>query len=186
MKPLIVYFHGLGSSPRSDKVSALSEAGTVVAPSINIDPDIAEAYLDDYLRLIINTHRKNGGDKVIFVGTSLGGFWAARMGQKWDATQILVNPSMEPEKSLWKYVGSGYTDYNENVKKSLTYEDIEKFSKYSSDGDLYNRHFFIAEHDPVVTPCFIPDYHPYVRRYDSDDHQGNSFFDDVVSHIISL
>jgi hypothetical protein len=188
MKTLVVYFHGLGGSPNSSKVKDLRDAGFLVeAPSIPVDPVKAEATLDDFLDRVITKHYYDGSfTKVVFVGTSLGGFWAARMGEKWDATQVLVNPAMSPEISLKKYLDSGYVDYQTNTSKSMTCEIVESFNKYSSKGSLVNRHFFIAKNDQVVDPYDVPEYHPYKRFYDSADHQGNSFFDDVVEYVKTL
>lgn len=183
---MIIYFHGLGSSPESSKVRVLRDRfENVYAPSIPVNAGEAVDSLVEFCRNAILESVEKGDTKVIFVGTSLGGFWAAMLGDWFDAKQVLINPAMDPVESLDKYVGPGYCDWSEQtvVLRPMTEEIIDSYKRFSTVGALANRHFFIAKNDPVVKPYDVPEYHPNVRYYDSDDHQGGSFFGDVVEYL---
>ncbi len=43
--------------------------------------------------------------KVVLMGTSLGGFWARRLGHELGKPWIALNPAIQPSQSLRRYVG---------------------------------------------------------------------------------
>lgn len=173
----VIYFHGFASSPNGSKVDLLRHAGfTVSAPDIDIDPDIAEPYLIEFIRKVAGTVAD--GEQLVFVGTSLGGFWVARMSELFNGAAVLVNPAMHPEVSLKKFIGP-YTNYSTGEQKILTAEIVEKYANYPSAGSNQNRAYFIAKHDTKIDP---PD-SGKLFVYDSDDHRGMSFFGDVIEYL---
>jgi len=98
----ILYINGFGGGGRSPKLDALEAAfpGQVVAPYIS-------ARADDAFRQICweagRIYEKN--NSIIFVGTSLGGFWSAFFSTYFGEKAVMLNPSLDPGKSLTKYVG---------------------------------------------------------------------------------
>ena len=173
----VIYLHGFASSPNSKKVDMLREAGfDVVAPIIDIDPGIAEPYLIKFIIDICNSQAHD--EKLVIVGTSLGGFWAARMGRPFDITSILINPAMNPEFSLRKAIGDNM-NYKTFESFILTEEIVAKYSNYPvSDDSSRFQTYFIATRDTPVPVNAIN-----VFMYDSDDHQGLSFFPDVIHYL---
>lgn len=130
----VIYFHGYGSNANSDKVKALKDGlgCNVLAFDIDIDPVKAEAYLcqkiDDLL--LTDMHRN---DKFIFVGTSLGGWMASKLGVKYKIPAVIINPSCDPVANLAKYFVARDT--------RLLYSDIV----FSTD-NIY----FFSEYDAVI------------------------------------
>ena len=176
----VIYFHGFASSPNGSKVDMLRQAGfTVSAPDIDIDPDIAEPYLIEFIKQegIKNTDKDR---KCCLVGTSLGGFWAARMGELFEAAAVLINPAMHPEVSLRKFIGP-YTNYSTGEQKILTAEMVAKYANYPSAGSDRYRTYFIAKHDTKLDP--LPTNEGKVFTYESADHRGMSFFGDVIEYL---
>ena len=174
---IVIYFHGFASGPNTKKVSLLKESGfNVVAPRIDIDPRIAEKYLVDF---IMDTILDNENERIILVGTSLGGFWAARMNTYFDIETVLINPALTPEKSLKRFLGA-YTDYDTRETKVLTSETVSKYVDFPvfHDEEAHLRTYFIAEYDTLVR-----DYMLRKKVYKSEDHQGLSFFPDVIEYI---
>ena len=101
----IVYFHGYGSSPNSDKVAALraglKDRAKVYAYPADIDPEIAKAELTREIDSMLAGHRNAATqDSVIFIGTSLGGWWASELGESYGIPAIVINPSCNPTSSL--------------------------------------------------------------------------------------
>lgn len=176
---IVIYFHGFASSPNGSKVDMLREAGfTVFAPEIDIDPDVAEPHLISFIREVIGA--AGVGEPVVFVGTSLGGFWAARMGERFDGEAVLINPVMHPEESLKKYLGP-YANYVTGEQKILTAETVAKYARYPSAGSDRRRTYFIARHDAKLVS--VPTGAARVFTYESGDHRGISFFGDVVEYL---
>jgi predicted esterase YcpF (UPF0227 family) len=104
---MIVYFHGLGSSPNSDKVDRLKAMfpnKRVYAFSANVDPEIACKEVADQIESAMIDHLHEPG-KVYFIGTSLGAWLAAKMGDLFKVKVLLINPCYDPVESLKKYPG---------------------------------------------------------------------------------
>ena len=101
----IVYFHGYGSSSKSDKVERLKVRFPdceVLAFDANIDPVIALGEVGDSImfKLVSDMH---SNDSLVFVGTSLGAWLANEMSNSFGCKAVLVNPCFDPRVSLEKY-----------------------------------------------------------------------------------
>jgi predicted esterase YcpF (UPF0227 family) len=175
----VIYFHGFASSPQGSKVDLLCQVGfSVAAPTIDIDPDIAEPYLIEFIRQEAIKGIESNDRKIILVGTSLGGYWAARMGELFEGAAVLINPAMHPEASLKKFIGP-YTNYATGEQKILTDDIVAKYANYPSAGSNRYRAYFIATRDTVIE---TPD-EGSLFEYDSADHRGMSFFGDVIEYL---
>jgi predicted esterase YcpF (UPF0227 family) len=178
----VVYFHGFGSGPNSEKVLKLRNAGfDVSAPDIPVDPEQAEEHLIQFIKDHVSDAIERGAKIFVFVGTSLGGYWAARMGEQFDAKQVLVNPAMNPEIELQRYVGM-YTDHASGTQKELMPAIVEKFKLFPASGSETHRKYFIASNDKEVTP-YNPPAGCDVVLFNSADHRGSEFFHHVISHL---
>jgi predicted esterase YcpF (UPF0227 family) len=93
--PLIVYFHGWKSNNKSEKIRALSEKYELIAPQIPEDFDEARSSIVKF----IDANRENW-NRMILVGTSLGGYWANRISNRLGMPAILINPSCRPKVTL--------------------------------------------------------------------------------------
>ena len=83
MKKVIVYCHGYASSNKTDKVFRLKKMlpdAEVHAWNIAIDPEISIPYLTGKIDLdILATNPLEENINLIFVGTSLGGWYASKL-----------------------------------------------------------------------------------------------------------
>lgn len=105
MPTTVVYFHGYGSNKNTSKVAELRTAlpgVNVHSFDIDIDPEIAERELEAHIdsMLLDDMHAR---ENVIFVGTSLGAWWASKMSRRYRTRAIAINPSLHPSASLRKY-----------------------------------------------------------------------------------
>ncbi len=123
----IIYFHGFNSSPDSDTCKALqSHFGKehIIAPAYDyINPENAFKYLDDLIKPISYEY------ELYFVGTSLGGFWANYFSEKYRIQCVLINPSLNPEFSLDKYLGLN-ENFHTREKVMLTLQNIEAYKQF--------------------------------------------------------
>jgi hypothetical protein len=91
-QPGIIYFHGYGSSPATDKVTVLKEHfSEVYAFPIDINPAISLPYLEEQIEKIFDD-TVNLDTDLIFVGTSLGAWYAGRLAKKYYSPAVLINP----------------------------------------------------------------------------------------------
>lgn len=105
-KYLIFYFHGYNSSPATDKVARLKSVfPDTYAFDINIDPDISLSHLENNIDLTLMDHEYlNLHDlEIVFIGTSLGAWYASKLADKYNVRSILINPCYDPTNSLKKF-----------------------------------------------------------------------------------
>ena len=131
MKKKIVYFHGYGSTPNSDKVKSLSEYVDVYAPSIPVKYEEAKVYLEQFLNNI-------DFSDVVFVGTSLGGYWATVMAEQFGVPAVIINPSCKPAETL--------SFYNNPI---LTNEELLKYKELNPT-NASNKIVLLAKDDDVI------------------------------------
>ena len=95
----ILYLHGFGSCGESQKSNALKEyfgREAVIAPDLFYAPKDAIAQLEEIIQ------REDIG---LLIGSSLGGFYATFLAEKFALPTILLNPSVEPWITLKPYIG---------------------------------------------------------------------------------
>jgi predicted esterase YcpF (UPF0227 family) len=108
MPPTIVYLHGLNSAPQSVKARALGAAIAALpegsrpeyfVPALSHSPARAmrdvTAWIDERV-----------ARRLVLVGSSLGGFYATYLAQRYAAPAVLINPSVCPYADLERYLGS--------------------------------------------------------------------------------
>lgn len=123
----ILYVHGFGSrfDKKSSKIEALSEIGSVYGIDIDFTNPV-DVWIKDVVKEI--------SDKTIdlIVGTSLGGWTAAKVGSIVGIPFVALNPSIEPHESLKKYPKKGVTFYG----KEYTIDDntINSYHSIAKDG----------------------------------------------------
>ena len=123
-----VYLHGFNSAfdPEANKVKTLSFLGNV----IGITYDTFSSY-DEIFSYITSQVPTDSLNEVTFVGTSLGGFWAAQMGKHYRCPSVIINPCYDPGSMLRKYQGSPTKNYHNSVTSVLTSEVVDTYnSKY--------------------------------------------------------
>lgn len=119
---IYVYLHGFNSAydPSSEKVAELSKVGDVLGVTYNTFGTYEEIIAEISAQVSIS-------EDVIFVGTSLGGFWAAEMGSRYGAPSVIINPCIDPFNMLQKYVGTEQTNYVNGEVKTLTQEAVNTY-----------------------------------------------------------
>ena len=141
MKNVVFYFHGYNSSANTDKVEKLKNAGfDVYAWDIDIDPVKAQNVLINNIFDTMFDYIKVHQDvKFWFVGTSLGAYHAAELGDVFNVETILVNPAYNPSKLLPKIgcdeeIAKLYTDIIFNDNDNVIIAKNDELIDFSVDG----------------------------------------------------
>lgn len=123
---LFIYIHGFNSSPESFKARCFSKFITdnypqdqFVAPTLS---DFPEKAIKD-LSLFIEQSLKSS--KVVLLGSSLGGFYATYLVQKYKLKALLVNPAVIPHELLHEYLGMN-KNYHTGEEYEFTTEHIDQ------------------------------------------------------------
>jgi len=94
----LIYIHGFGSCGKSNKYNVLKKLNyPILAP--NLPPSPKEAV--NVLESIITP------DSVL-IGSSLGGYYAIYLAERYFLKAVLINPSLKPYKTLKNYTGLQY------------------------------------------------------------------------------
>lgn len=121
----VLYIHGFASSGNTSKVAQLRDilGEDILAPSLTHNPGPDMKMLMDLVR---NNHIKT------VVGSSLGGFYAILLGEYFDLRLILINPSLEPHKTLVDKLGTVQI-YGSDSTFEWTEQDLEMLSWAAED-----------------------------------------------------
>ena len=185
----VIYFHGFASTGTGPKVDALKSAfpnDVVLAPDLPSDPV-------DVILTINSIIDKVKNYPLIFVGTSLGGFWANYFGQVYDVPAVLVNPSTRPSQTLAQRVNTEVVNYHTGDIIKITAKDIDRFKSLESTIEsLYNGalvHLFVAEDDNVINPAVTLENIKYTKFKSVTPDGGHRYsekWNDVISHMQAI
>ena len=179
---MILYLHGFRSSPASFKarvvasrMAELGRADELVCPQLPASPQEAMALA---LKLVGDTP----ASELAIVGSSLGGFYATWLAERFGCRAVLLNPAIEPLKDLDQHVGvttAWHSDQPFEFKREYIDElralAVEKITRPE-------RYFLIA-----ATGDEVLDYRDMVRHYagarqvviDGSNHAITEFADYV-------
>lgn len=105
--PTLVYLHGFNSSPQSIKGRLLARAANALtrpprfhSPALPPDParamHMVAQWVDEEVHAV---------DALTFIGSSLGGFYATWLAERYGARAVLINPALRPNASLESFLG---------------------------------------------------------------------------------
>ncbi len=103
----IVYLHGFRSSPASEKARALQQfvdtLPEAARPRLCV-PDLETGPAADVAG-VARWVEANAEGPLALVGSSLGGFYATALAERFGARAVLVNPAVHPYDDLAPYLG---------------------------------------------------------------------------------
>lgn len=135
---LFIYIHGFNSSPASYKAKCFARyllqthpQDEFEAPELSYSPSRAiatqsqliEHQIDSHERE--NSHQRNSSN-IALIGSSLGGFYATWLAEKYNLPAVLINPAVNPQKVLVNYLGKN-KNYHTGEKYDFSREHISQF-----------------------------------------------------------
>lgn len=110
-------------------LSYLQERGCedlLLCPQIPVVPGEARIFLEQLVEQTLIDHQLS------FVGSSLGGYYATYLAEKYSGTAVLINPSVKPFETLKAYLGEnkfyfedGCWEFDETHIQQLKYINVE-------------------------------------------------------------
>lgn len=123
---MIIYIHGFSGCGFGIKAQIIRQKVTssnIIAPTLSYVPDLAI----DTLCQLIEALKKY--EPIYLVGSSLGGYYSIYLAQKYDLKAVLINPSIEPLKTLSQVIGQAL-NYGDLSKFEWNEEHIKMLKKY--------------------------------------------------------
>ncbi len=130
---LYVYIHGFNTAGNGDKAIFLREhlpEDHVISPTYPAQlPDLAIAILSDHIGRAI---REINPDHVIFVGSSLGGFYARYLAHRVfpQAYLVMINPAIDAHIIMREALGpnKNYATGEEYIFEEENFQELENFA----------------------------------------------------------
>jgi hypothetical protein len=184
-RPLIIYIHGFNSSPASEKAQQFStfcresDKFDIAVPELSHDPLTAITQLE---ALFQETDEK----PFLLVGSSLGGYYATWLAEKYQCKAALVNPAISPVKTL----GEEFLGPQKNLYSGLEYEFTRDHALYLDTLDInplqYPENYLLL----VQTGDEVLDFRLAIERYKDSTHivqkGGNHRFEQFESMFESM
>jgi uncharacterized protein len=157
MNAAMIYIHGFNSSPASYKAQRLrnelqyrAPATEFFAPALPPSPAVASQLLDGLVRK--HPH-------AALVGSSLGGYYATWLAEKFALRAVLLNPALRPYDLLANEIGPQKNMYT-GASYELTVRHLDELRALEVDHPLRGRYLLI-----VTTGDDVLDYRHAVERY---------------------
>lgn len=174
---MIIYIHGFGSSGHGGKASLFREyfEEEVIAPSLSYVPSLAIDTLEQLIEMLLEKEETVG-----LVGSSLGGYYAIYLANKYNLKAVLINPSIYPYKTLDK-IGMAM-NYYDSTSFEVTREHINALKSMEFE-TIQNQENFITL---LQTDDEVLDYNDAVEKLpDSElviEEGGNHSFENIESY----
>ena len=188
---MLIYLHGFNSSPASHKANLLRDymaargaADQFVCPTLPHWPKEAIAQVEKLIAQYLDQN-------ITLIGSSLGGFYAIYLAEKYNLKAVLVNPAVKPAASLESYLGA-QTNICTKEKYLFTREHIRQL------GDLNVRTITHPERYLLLTQTGdeVVDYREAVKKMqgaqqiviEGGDHgfqNFSSYLDTILSFSLS-
>lgn len=115
-KPLLLYLHGFLSSPQSQKAQQtikycqqIGFGNFIKVPRLSGGPAEIIAMINSLLEA-------QDKGKLMFIGSSLGGFYATYLAEIYRAPAVLINPAVRPFEYWEKHVGEHKSHYSDDFQ----------------------------------------------------------------------
>lgn len=188
---MILYLHGFRSSPHSMKARLLAQAMALggradefVCPQLPASPAEAIALAEHAIETQIAQH---GIDSVCLIGSSLGGYYATYLAEKYGCRAMLINPAVKPPRDLEKYVGVTTAYHSDEVFEFKAHYVDELHALVISQITRPERYFLMAATgDEVLDWREMQAHYPLARQQiiEGSDHSVSEFadyLDDVLA-----
>lgn len=111
----ILYIHGFNSSPQSTKALQTQQYFKEHLPNVEVFvPDVAVSP-NQAIALLTEIILSNQSSDWCLMGSSLGGFFATHLAEKFKLPAVLINPAIKPYELLAEYIGEQVNPYSGKV-----------------------------------------------------------------------
>jgi uncharacterized protein len=123
----LIYIHGFLSSPHSSKAQQTQAwlaqhhpEITYHCPALTPYPEQTRAELEQLVESLLPA-------PIYVMGSSLGGFWASWLAEKYNLRAVLINTAIHPQELMPKYVGIELKSYHSTETFLLQQKHLDEF-----------------------------------------------------------
>ncbi len=185
---MILYLHGFRSSPLSFKARMIGQyleqhgrGNEYLCPQLSASPLQAIGQAEQLLSL-------HGAENVVLIGSSLGGYYATWLAEKYGCKAALLNPAVRPPRELEKYVGVT-TAYHSDEVFEFKQEYVAELRTYEVPAITRPERYFLlaATGDEVLDWREMAEHYPAAQQLviDGSDH-GISDFEHYLDRVMAF
>ena len=142
---LLVYLHGFRSSPRSSKAVITGEAVKAMSTADNpiewYCPQLLASPMQS-MDMVTEHIERSKADRIVVIGSSLGGFYANYLAEKYGCKAVALNPAVFAAKELAPHVGM-MTSYDSDEPFDFRLEYIDELKALQVERISNPRRYFL-------------------------------------------
>lgn len=158
---LLLYIHGFLSSPLSHKAQQAKAWLEQNHPEVDFVCPALPAYPDQAIARLEAVVEQRLPEAVYLLGSSLGGYYATWLGEKYNLRAVLVNPAVAPHRLITDYLGRDLKNYHTEEHYRLDAGHIDQLRALDTDGLQYPANYWLM----VQTGDDTLDYRQAVKKY---------------------
>lgn len=135
---VLIYLHGFLSSPLSAKAQQTASWLKANRPDIRYHCPYLSSYPGEARATLDRLVQSLGSEPVGLIGSSLGGFWATYLAERYNFPAVLVNPAVRPQDRFDEFVGQPLKNYHSDDSYCLTADDLQQLVQADAE-QLNNR-----------------------------------------------
>ena len=170
---MILFIHGFSSHGYGSKAKALrsyfsNQDEAFFAPSLSYVPELAMQTLEDFIAIC---------DDVKLVGSSLGGYYATYLAEKYHLPVVLINPAVKSYDTLSRMLGVAPNFYDDSTFE-WNKSHLKMLEIYESDiSDQSNVFLMVQKGDDLLNYSDAVDKFPHAKKIIEDG--GSHSFDGI-------
>ena len=158
--PTLLYLHGFNSSSQSKKALQTQHWLAENAPEVEfICPDLPP-FANQAFAIIEGVVESCKQRKIAVIGSSMGGFYATCLVEKYNMLGVLINPAVSPARGLDSWIGEN-ENYITGEKWVFEQHHIAEFKALDPPVIRYPHHYMVL----LQTADAVLDYRDAQMRY---------------------
>lgn len=178
----LLYIHGFLSSPLSAKAQKVKRWLYENRPDIHFLCPQLNPYPDECYHCLTDVVENTPGP-IYLMGSSMGGFWATCLVERYDLSAVLINPAVDVLQLMPAYIDQTLTNYHHQASYCLTQMHLQQLARYVVPSVLRKNNYWLF----VQTGDEVLNYKLALERYDGCRHSieagGDHSFQGFERHI---
>lgn len=186
----LLYIHGFLSSPLSYKARSMSRWLQEHHPDLEFVCPMLTPYptkCAEVLEEIVESAQRSG-IALGLVGSSMGGFWATYLAERYDLPAVLVNPAVDALELMPKYIGQQLKNYHTEDVYFLQMDDLYELASYDTPTIRRHENYWLLAQEGDETLDYQLAANKYQGCHQTIEPEGDHgfqgferFHDDVVA-----
>lgn len=127
MSATVIYIHGFLSSPQSHKAQLTADYFQRMHPGVRfLVPDMPNNPAGAFARLdqLVREELAQRPAQLALIGSSLGGFFASVLAERYNLRAVLINPAVRPHERGKEFLGDYHNPYTQ-APFSVSQQDVD-------------------------------------------------------------